>query len=375
MQAQGAAAALHLLRQVSATSQPFPIVLLALENAEPDGFHLAQQLRQAAAPSKPGIILIATVGQRGDALRCRAEGIDAYLTPPYPSSTLLNTITALLLTGERALLRTSLVTKHSIRESRKDLKILLAEDNLVNQELAVELLESYGHQVQVADNGRAAVDLYQTQPFDLVLMDVQMPIMGGFEATALIRAAQQATGQHIPVIALTAHAMKGDRERCLAAGMDDYLTKPIQIKSLLTVLGNVAPAELAEEAPVTSQEARTAEVLLDSVINKVELMERMAGKIELIKKISLTFFNTYPKQLAQLKAAIEQADSQAVANIAHSLKGAICTFAATSATEAARKLEMIGRSGDLQTAEAALEVLEIEVAQFRNALTLLLEGK
>jgi len=169
-------------------------------------------------------------------VRCRELGIHAYLTKPITQAELLEAIQLALGTAAREEAQPTLVTRHTLRESRKQLRILLAEDNAVNQVLAVRLLEKQGHTVTVAGDGRVALAALEKQAFDLVLMDVQMPVMDGFEATAGIRSQEKATGAHIPIIAMTAHAMKGDRERCLAAGMDGYIAKPIQPKELYETL-------------------------------------------------------------------------------------------------------------------------------------------
>jgi CheY-like chemotaxis protein len=194
------------------------------------------------------IMMLTSAGQRGDAARCRELGIAAYLVKPIVQSQLLDAILNVL--GTKAQVARSpgfgvrgseahqapLVTRHSLREGHRSLRVLLAEDNVVNQVLASRLLEKYGHTVVVASNGRKALEALENQKFDFVVMDVSMPEMDGFEAAAAIRAREGGTGSHIPIIAMTAHAMKGDRERCLAAGMDAYVSKPIQASELFQAI-------------------------------------------------------------------------------------------------------------------------------------------
>jgi CheY-like chemotaxis protein len=198
-------------------------------------------------------MMLSSAGQGREALRCREMGLAAYLTKPVTRWELWHTMQEVLGVGSTVVADTAPVD-HATPATRC-LHILLAEDNVVNQRLAVRLIEKAGHTVVVAPNGEAALAALQQERFDLVLMDVQMPIMGGYEATAAIRTQEQATGAHIPIIAMTANAMKGDRELCLAAGMDDYLAKPIKAEELYAVLARFAegvPCSLNHNDPVLS---------------------------------------------------------------------------------------------------------------------------
>ena len=189
-------------------------------------------------------MMLTSAGQRGDAARCRELGIAAYLTKPINQSELLEAIRIALGARSQKEPRPVLITRHTLRESRQRLQILLAEDNAVNQVLAVRLLEKRGHTVTVVENGKEALAALQQQPFDLLLLDVQMPEMDGFEVTAVIREREKATGAHVTIIAMTAYAMEGDQHRCLAAGMDAYVSKPIQARELFeTVEAVIRSAE------------------------------------------------------------------------------------------------------------------------------------
>jgi two-component system sensor histidine kinase/response regulator len=239
--ASSAPEALSLLQQASQGGRPFRLVLIDAHMPVMDGFSLAEQIKQRPELAASTILMLSSGGQRGDAARCRESGIAAYLTKPVRRSELRAAIDAVL-TGtsvnqnERPAL--PLVTRHTLREanSRSKLQVLLAEDNTVNQRVALRLLEKHGHNVVIANNGREALGALAHAAFDLVLMDVQMPEMDGFEATAEIREQEKATGRHLPIVAMTAHAMKGDAERCLAAGMDAYISKPIKSAELFALL-------------------------------------------------------------------------------------------------------------------------------------------
>ncbi len=249
--ANGSWAALAALKQVREVNEPFEVILLDVNMPEIDGFQLAEEIRRTPAMERPLIIMLTSSGQRGDAARCRELGVAAYLTKPVQQSELHETLTTVLarrlLLKDETSLDTELVTRHSLRENRPDpdasvlnteerLNVLLAEDNLVNQKLAVRILEKRGHRVKVVDSGLAALEALEAELFDVIFMDVQMPEMDGLEATTKIRQKEQDDGTHVPIIAMTAHNMKGDRDRCLQAGMDGYISKPISPKELFEAL-------------------------------------------------------------------------------------------------------------------------------------------
>jgi len=220
-------AALATLEQARAAGTPFPLVLLDAQMPGMDGFTLAARMNQDLQGAGTVVMMLTSVGLRGDAARCRELGIAAYLMKPITQRELWEAMQTVL---DRRLetAQSPLVTQHSVRERHRRLHILLAEDNPVNQKLAVRLLEKWGHTVMAVGNGQEALEALLHQHFDLVLMDVQMPEMDGFEATAAIREHEQHSSSRIPIIAMTAHAMQGDRERCLAAGMNDYVVKPMK---------------------------------------------------------------------------------------------------------------------------------------------------
>jgi two-component system, sensor histidine kinase and response regulator len=246
---ESGAKAIVCLREASGLGRKFPLILLDAQMPEMDGFAFAESVKRNPEWGTATIMMLSSAGQPGDAKRCREMGIAAYLTKPVRQAELLDAILTAL--GARQIQieqsTPALVTRHSLREDHNHLCILLAEDNSVNQLLAVRMLEKRGHAVTVAGNGKEALAALEKQSFDVVLMDVQMPEMDGFEATAAIRAQEKRSGHHMPVIAMTAHAMVGDRERCLAAGMDDYITKPFKIEDLTELLARHSPKSPAEK--------------------------------------------------------------------------------------------------------------------------------
>jgi signal transduction histidine kinase/CheY-like chemotaxis protein len=236
--------ALPYLEQAHAAGKPFRLVLLDAQMPDIDGFSVAEGIKQRPHLAGTTIIMLTSAGLRGDAARCRELGIEAYLPKPVRRADLLQAIRMLLSTQTDASGDLPLLTTHALREYRSRLRILLAEDNRVNQMLAVRILEKRGHTVVVAEDGRQAIEALAKLPFDLILMDMQMPELGGVEAAIVIREREKSTAEHIPIIALTANAMSGDRARCLAAGMDDYVSKPIQVQELFAAIDRVLASSL-----------------------------------------------------------------------------------------------------------------------------------
>ena len=247
---EGGRAALQALETARSIGHPFPLVLLNAQMPEMDGFTLAEHIRKNPDLVSATIMMLTSAGHLGDAARCRELGIAAYLVKPVHQRDLFDAICKVL---DESSQKQSfpLVTRHMLRETRHRSRVLLAEDNAVNRTLAVRLLEKRGYTVSVVADGRAALAALEKEHFDVVLMDVQMPEMDGFEATASIRAKEKSTGGHIPIIALTAHSLKADQERCLAAGMDGYISKPIRTNELFAtiekVLAEVSASDVVEQ--------------------------------------------------------------------------------------------------------------------------------
>jgi CheY-like chemotaxis protein len=246
----------------------------------------------------------------------------------------------------------------------------LAEDHPPNQQLAVRLLERHGHSVVVANNGLEVLAALEKKSFDLVLMDIQMPEMDGFAATKEIRRREQQTGGHLPIVAMTAHAMKGDAERCLAAGMDDYVAKPIRRKTLYEALQRVAASARVAAEPEVDREVGSEATDSDAaeVLDEVELLEEYEGDEDLLADMVRSYFELTPSLLQDLRTAIDAGDSATVANVAHTLKGGCGNFFAKAAFEAALQLENLGKSGDLSGAEQRWRALQKHLERLKKAL-------
>jgi CheY-like chemotaxis protein len=230
--------ALRQLSEAREAGEPYRLILTDMHMPKMDGFALVEQIRRRPELSTATIMMLTSAGHLGDAARCKELGVAAYLLKPIRQSELREAI-GRVLGANKAEGAIPLITRYSLGDAREpgtSLSVLLAEDNAVNQRLVVRLLEKRGHRVVVAGNGFEALAALKKENFDLVLMDVQMPEMDGIEATGAIREEEKASGEHRPIVALTAHAMKGDREKCLAAGMDGYLTKPIRPQEMDDVL-------------------------------------------------------------------------------------------------------------------------------------------
>ena len=235
------------------------------------------------------------------------------------------------------------------------MKVLVAEDNLVNRKLATRLLEKNGHTVLISENGRAALATLEREQVDVVLMDVQMPVMDGFETIRSIRVAEQRKGAHLPIIALTAHAMKGDRERCLEAGADDYLTKPIRSGALLAALDRMTSAGQAQFMPTQqAQHAGTRAWDLDAAL------ARMEGDRDLLEEIVGLYAEEWPRTIAEIRQAVQAQDAALLQRLAHTLKGSSANIAATGVCQAALALEMLARTGEAAKAGPHVDTLQAE---------------
>jgi CheY-like chemotaxis protein len=244
-----ASRALHELDAARRGGSPFPLMITDVHMPEMDGFQLVSAVRDRAEFRDLRLILLSSAASPDDARKCRELEVGAYLTKPVKQSELLDAILAVMGTGAAHEETAGEVREPAGSHAQRPLRVLLAEDSPANQRLAIGLLTRRGHHVTLAETGEQAVALYESEPFDLILMDVEMPHMDGLQATRLIRRWEQSRQRHTPIIAMTAHAMAGDRERCLQAGMDDYIAKPIRLQALYERLRRLVPAEPAEENP------------------------------------------------------------------------------------------------------------------------------
>jgi len=360
--ATSGAAALAALADARDGGRSFALVLLDANMPEMDGFEVARRIQQGPGLAGATIMMLSSSGQHGETVRCRDLGIAHHLTKPVDQRDLLAAITRALARDQAA--------RHTMPSSmlpvdlpERRLRVLLAEDNAVNQRLAASLLERRGHKVAIAVNGREAVDAVARAKYDVVLMDVQMPEMGGFEATAAIRASERASGTRVPIVAMTAHAMKGDRERCLAAGMDAYLTKPLDSKQLCETVERIAGAHGA--APPAAEEDRDAgEAAIPDVV-----LARVGGDRQLLAEISRLFLDDAPRHLERIRAALDARDAEALRRAAHGLKGAAANFDADGVVGAARALEEMGRKAVFdRQAEDAWRTLSAETDRLLSFL-------
>ncbi len=362
--------ALAALRQAAGAGQPFRLVLVDAMTPGSTGFDLAARIKADPGSSQATIVLLSPRGTEESIAQGRELGVSTYplalgdLAEPSEQSRLLDAILTEM--GEPGLEEpiSWSVPRAPATERRQHLRILLAEDNAVNQKLAVRLLEKQGHTVAVAGDGKEALAILTQRSFDLVLMDVQMPEMNGFDTTRIIRERERETGQHIPIIAMTAHAMKGDRERCLESGMDDYVTKPILARKLYEAIENLAP-EVARGSPATSLHVETETA---RILDADEILERVDGDVALLLELISMFLEDCPRMMADIEAAVGQGDAEAVSRTAHALKGSIGNFASGTPFEAARSLETLGREGDLTNLEETWFALRESVARFQPAL-------
>jgi CheY-like chemotaxis protein len=286
--------------------------------------------------------------------------VAACVTKPIRQSDLLDAITASIRPKTKARSRTA---QPSIQKTTRPLSILLAEDNELNQKLVVRILEKRGHRVTVAGNGREAIALLgkADHPIDILLIDIQMPEMSGFETTAVIREGEKQTTKHLTIVALTAHVRKEDRERCLAAGMDSYIAKPVRTKELIKTVEELA-------RPETTEEPLARKASADQVVDEAALLERVDNDTRLLKKMVGFFLADYPKSLAEIRGAIDGQDAEKLASAAHTLAGSVANFEAQYAVGAVRKLETMARKGDLVDAEKTFARLNKEMGRLEKAL-------
>jgi signal transduction histidine kinase/CheY-like chemotaxis protein len=354
--AESGALALAALETAQQEGDPFRLLLIDGNMPVMDGFELAEKvqrrvLRNGAAEAT--VLMLTSGGQPGEANRCRQLGISAYLLKPVLKADLLAAIlTALSHPPTETADRPALVTRHTLRESARKLRILVAEDNAVNQAVILRVLQKMGHTPLLAQNGKEALALALAEKFDIAFMDVQMPEMDGLAATAAIREREKARGTHLPIFAMTAHAMKGDRERCLAAGMDGYVTKPVRFSDIEQTLASLATTPAA---PVKAAEA-------EATWNRAEALDRIGGDEELLRDLCHIFLEESPKLLQKLQQAVAAGDADGVMRAAHSIKGEASYLGADGTSHAARQLEEMGHNKDLSRAGDMLAALEREVA-------------
>lgn len=380
-------AALAALADAAATGCSFSLVLLDGMMPQMDGFDVAQQIKATSTLADATIMMLSSADGADDAARCRSLGIAQYLRKPVAQSELFNAIQTAL--GSRAVNRSSHSPQtHSppgpATQANRLFNILLAEDNVINQRVATRILEKRGHTVVAVSNGQEAVQSLECEKFDLVLMDVQMPEMDGLEATAAIRRTERRTGSHVPIIAMTAHAMKGDRERCLEAGMDDYVSKPVDAQQLFAVIERTmqvchaathvettaAPASLAHEGASAAAEGRELAPpnRREPPLDLAGLRARLEEDVDLLEELLDLFLSSSPSLLMEIEGAVAQGDCRTLERAAHALKGALRNLCAAPCAQAAQELERIGHDNDLADVQRSLAALQDELNRLRTAV-------
>lgn len=359
------------MRQAAEEGEPFDLVLLDAMMPGMDGPQLARTIKADPALGDTRLVILTAVGQRGEVSRLEEIGFAGYLVKPVRPDMLFDCLTTVL--GEAAndighAASRRMVTRHTLAEDaararteRGNARILLAEDSITNRQVAVALLDSLGYSADAVTNGREAVEALKAAHYDLVLMDCQMPELDGYEATAEIRKTE-GEGKHTPIIAMTASAMKGDRERCIAAGMDDYIAKPVRTGELKETLERRLFGAVCK-APGSPPEGGAG-----LVFDRDEVLDRLGGDEEMLSEVLAAFFDDASGELAELEEALRWGDAEASGRSSQSLKGSATAVGAIQLYDAACRMEQAIIAGDLSQAQADLERTAKALEEFRDAV-------
>jgi two-component system, sensor histidine kinase and response regulator len=353
--AESGAKGLEAMEAASRAGQAFPIVVLDGQMSGMDGFDVAERVHENPALAGSIILMLSAARLLADNARCRQLDVKVFVTKPVGESELYDAILVAL--GMRAVEDRPRQDTSLLEEPPKErsLNILLAEDNPVNQKLAVRLLEKARHNIVLAANGRQALEaLEKVRPpgFDIVLMDIQMPEMDGMEATAAIRKAEKSSGKHLPIVAMTANAMRGDRERYLSVGMDGYISKPIDPRLLFAEMERCL-AGIKQGTAMTENPSPHAEQL-----DRASLLDRVEGDQELLAEMIQLFLADAPQLLGAMRHALLLGDMILLERSAHSMKGAAGNMSALVTANAAQQLEQSAKKGDTELSKGYLAALE-----------------
>jgi CheY-like chemotaxis protein len=363
--ADGGRAAFDRMSEAANDGKPYRLALIDTSMSAMEGLTLIERIRTDPRLKKTAIILMAPAGERIDQRQRSRLDIATLLSKPIRQSDLMDAIITAIGPSKSQKIRLPRRPQHSLTKASQSLHVLLAEDNALNQKLVVRLLEKRGHKVTVAANGREALDAFNRnahEPFDLLIMDVQMPDIGGLQATAIIREREKGTEEHLPIVALTAHATKEDRERCLSAGMDAYITKPVTAMDLFETIESIASG--AETTKSLGSEAASHQVL-----DEKALWDRVDHDAKLLDTMTKLFSKDCPKKMEELKRLLHGGDMGTLAAAAHTLAGSVGNFTADKAVAAGRNLEKRARENDRAGAERALVELEREIEALKKALS------
>ena len=372
--------ALTLLSHALEEGDPFPIAVIDMQMPGMDGETLGVTIKADERLKRTRLVMLTSLGTRGDARRFAEIGFTAYLTKPLRHQELKSVLSLALADNEAPATQTRpIVTRHSARDlmnlfAGNTARILLAEDNIVNQQVALGILRKLGLRADVAANGAEVLKALETLPYDLVLMDVQMPVMDGFEATRQIRNTDSPSiNPRIPIIAMTAHAMQGDRERCLRAGMDGYLSKPVTPQALAEVLEEWLPVKTATTENPVGREPETSpadskERIDTSVFDKAGMIARLMDDEDLARSVAEGFLEDMPVQFDALRQYIEAEDASGTERQAHNVKGAAASLGGETLRSVAHAMEKSAKMGDLPAVKARLDELETEYERLRKAV-------
>ena len=373
--------ALEMLRSAARDGNPYQIAVTDMQMPDMDSLQLARAIKKDPNLAPTRLILLTSMGRLGDGEAARRAGIEAYLTKPVRQSDLYDSLAAVMGAAEEpSKTEASLVTRHTLRENRANVhaRLLLAEDNEVNQKVAVRMLEKLGYRADVAEDGLEALEALQNYSYAAVLMDCQMPNMDGYEATADIRRREEETGRHIPIIAMTANALQGDREKALEAGMDDYVAKPVRVGEIEKILRrwvsvDKEPATEEGEAEPDNENSDGDAVLDPDVLRSLKNLEE-DGEQSIVAELAGIFLEDVASRLDALWRAVDEDDANSVLETAHALKGSSANMGACKMHDVCSKLQETGKSGDLTKVPGLLEQLEAEFGRVRPELTALKEG-
>ena len=346
------AEAVRELEQMADAGDPYAMILTDASMPDVDGFALARKVQENRILCRSMIMMLTSGDRPGDVRKCKEFGIAAYLVKPIKQSELLDAI-LVAVGGQSALTGVQDVPSISTRKTNVPKSILLAEDSVINQKLAIGLLEKWGHRVTVANDGREAVDLSERGGFDLILMDVQMPELDGLDATRLIRRRETTTGEHLPIVAMTAHAMKGDRELCLEAGMDDYLMKPIRAEQLFHALENINRSTTTN--PMNNNEPTASDHVNWDLAHRAVNHDE-----ELLHQVVEAFLEEGPQLVETMRKSIAAAEWKQFQRAAHTLKSGLRMFGVAGLAENVERLELAAKAGPLtgDTVETIQTVIE-----------------
>jgi two-component system sensor histidine kinase/response regulator len=359
--------AIDTLKRAAQKEKLFDLVLLDMLMPGMDGEQVLRTIKKDPEIKDTTVIILTSLGERGDASRLEALGCAGYLLKPIKQSQLFDTIITILsrqssTTGNKP---SGIVTRHTlVEEKRRRIRLLLAEDNPMNQKLAIALLKRAGYLVDAVENGQMVMDALKCKSYDLILMDVQMPEMDGMKTTQAIRESQ-GKKKHTPIIAMTAHAMKGDRERCLQAGMDDYISKPIEPQELMQAIKKWTTSS-PPKATTGQKASKEKSPDQDAAFYAEEAIARFDGDEEFFKEMLWEFLKYAPEQMQNLYQAIDKGQNKEVERIAHGIKGAAANLGAKGIAEVCLKLELLGRTGDFAEAAIMLDNLKSEFKQLQE---------